>query len=734
MALSTDFEILFPRKPGLATYAGNLNFDTRTEGKAIPAFGHFLLSTTDRLHYAVSAIETQAPTTSLPRQYCGINETMWRLDNGTETSSAVFSDVIQGMVLCDSGDATNGDSVAANSTILLVGFGSSTSQYASYRVVTSADSASGGVDTAWFKKTTNTNAQFWLVVKAGPDLYAVTDAGVAVLGEWRISKCPRGSDPTLTASWGNGLAVGGPEWGITGLAPLGDSIAVGKPDGLYYYDDQTKRFRNVLPELVSAPHAVNGKGLTPVPNGVLYPTHDGHLYFFDGVQLQDVSPDKGTMPRDAGYARITAIAPIGDEVYCIRETGQNTTQGLGLQVVTYIAGTETDVTANVTDGNFSTGATLSTFGNAANDRIFIGANQPLEGICVRVTTNVNAASVHFAAPYYSNGTTGSSEPFSTSFTQFSGIRDGSILKTSGVSLVNTSFPPAASNALITWTDINSYDLSTLTQLDLSGGNSSKYWYALKATASGTGMTSGTRIDEIEVIPARAGIPITAANDFTHRWRAGMLSEVLVAKIKGISTYEWHSVYHIDTGGGVWAAAWHQGRPGQSSGNQNMGPGLVLWGRYTRAFISESPLRDVSRTIAPVIAAYGTTKPGPLLDLAPGGTYLTSGDDANNKYALKVIDAFEVMGDFLQQDDVIRIHCQMDEIDIKKTVEMHGSPWRVDVVDDVFICSKLQAWLEYADAAAGDIKAPEIKHVKVYFHIAETDNLPLAPDTQIPEAT
>lgn len=705
---------LYPRRPGLENYSGNLNFDTRNPGKATPAFDHYFLETTDQLHYYVRAIETVAPTTGVPRQYAGVNKKARRKDTGsTITDDTTFNDVVQGMVIGDNGSGVK---------IMLIGFGSSTNPRIAYRSLTTDT-------TPWTVQTTSTYAQFWLIDKAGADLYAVTDAGVAILGEYRISKCPAGNDPTLAASWGNGLEVGTPEWAITGIASIGDSIVVGKPDGLYAYNDQTKRFENVLPFLVDAPHAVNGKGMRAVPNGVLYPMHDGGLFFFDGVGVKDVSPDRGkVLPRDAGLARISALAPIGNEIYAIRESWQSTTQGLGLTVITRIAGTYTDVTADVTNGNLSNGANVGTFGNAADDCILVGLNEPMEGIVVRVTENVNAAVQSFATPEYSDGTTGTSAPFDSSFTAFSGsIVDNSILSVASTSLVNTGFPPGASNAVITWTDINAFDLMTSTEIQFGGsiGTLTKYWIRLKRV-SATGMTAGTRIDELEAIPSRAGLPITAANDFTHRWRAGGLTEVLVARITGTTAYDWHSVYHVHTLGGNWAAAWHSGRAGQASGAQNLGPQLVIWGRHKATVISESQTRDTTRTLGPRIAQYGSSKPGPLLNLTPGG------EDFGDVTKEKSLKGIAVDGRYAQPTDKIHVYCQFDDHDAIKIGTAYGLPAYVSYASGRF--RRLNVWLGYEDAANGDKSAPQILYAEADYTEHGQYEWPRDRATQTPEAT
>lgn len=702
-------EQLLPRDPGSASTLGNINFETRYSGKTTPAFDNFeITGSADVLHYFIDAIETIAPlgttTGGQPRQYAGANFTMFRLDNMTRTADTTFADVVQGMVICDNGSGAK---------VLLVGFGSSSSIKNATRSLTT--------DTApWTTTNAGTGAQFWGICKAGADIYAVTDAGVAVLGEYRVSKCPQGNDPTLAASWGNGLEVGTPEWAIGGLAAIGDSIVAGKPDGLYYYNDQTKRFENVMAFLEKAPHALNGKGMKAIQNGVLYPTHDGKLFFFDGVAVQEVTPLKGLpVPRDTLTSRITAVADNGDTVAVAMECWQNTTQALGLKVVTRIAGTYTDVTTSVSDGNFTTGANMGTFGNAADDALYVGANVPLEAVNVWVTRLVNAAVQSFATPQYSNGTTGSAAPFDSSFTSFTAGSDASILSVAATSLVNTGYPAAASNARLTWTDINSFDVSTLTSIQFGGavGTLSRYWYRWKRV-SATGMTANTTIDELEIVPCRPGLPnkgiLTTTTNFTRRNAAGGLTHIFLAKRERSVGFIWSDVYAVHTLGGVWAMAWTSGRVvSGATGGQNLGQGLALWGRFRQFLIGEGATRDPSRTIAPVLAAFKTSDPGPVLNLTPGGTYLS--DPTRNKSLDRVV----IETRFVQPADTMHIYGQWDETDIVYLGAMRGGPGFVDCTAMGLGEGRyLQLWLAFDQTVAGGQpwEAPEIRNAWVEYDL------------------
>ena len=716
-------ERLFPRVASEGSFLGNTNMTSHFAGRIMPSFGHsYMTNSGDVLHFFVDVIETIAPTgTSTggnPRQYAGANKTMYRLDNGTRTSDTTFNDVVQGMVICDNGSGTK---------ILLVGFGSSTNPRVAYRSLTTDT-------TPWTVQTTSTYAQFWLITKAGADVYAVTDAGVAILGEYRISKCPSGNDPALAASWGNGLEVGTPEWPIVGIAPIGDSIVAAKADGLYYYNDQTKRFQNVLPHLIHAPHALNGKGTKAVTNGVLYPTHDGKLYFFDGVAVQEVTPLKDkTIPRDVLTSRITAIADNGDTVAVVTECWQNTTQGLGLKVVKVDGGTPTDLTTNVTDGSLATGGSVSGLGTTTTDYLYVGADVPIEAVIVRVTRNVNAASEAFDTPQYSNGTTGTADPFTSSFTAFTAIVDGSILGTAGISLVNTGFPTGASNAALTWTDIDAFKLMKSTEIQFGGavGTLTKYW--VRFPVGTTGFTASTEIDEVEIVPGRAGLPdsglLTQATNFTNRDRAVGIVHVRLGKRERTVGFVWHDVYALNMYGGVWAMAWHTGRV--SGGN--LGQLLVLWGRYKQAMILEGPSRDPARTIQPALASYGTTEPGPLFNVVPEGTYL--GDPTRRKQlsAVYVDTKFADPATATDSDD-FSLYGQWDEADIVHIGSWSGGPAKIDTAN-MGEGRLLRLWIAQNFATGSRLPAARITGVHVeYDYVGERFDFAQDRKIQTPEAT
>lgn len=646
------------------SYLGSMNMDTSHVGRAIPWFDFAEVSATDRLHYPTFVVETTNPTGN-PRVYYGINKTVYRYEDGTETADNAFNDVVQGGLIVDNGSGTD---------ILLVTFGSSTNPRVAYRSLTTDT-------TPWTTQTTSTYMQAWGITSANGDVYAVTDAGVAVLGEHRVSKCPAATDPTLAASYGAGIPCGQPDFQINDIAPLNDGVIAAKPNGLWDYDDKIKKFKNKLPHLEKAPHTVNGKGLFSGTNGCYYNTQSGHTYFYDGHNSHDISISRGKdLPRDVLTSRITAMTEAPDgTLIALTESFQNVVEGpqaaaKGMRVFTYLAGTMAEITTNVTDNKLSTGGSMATFGNAADDALFVVYPEPWEGISVRNTRAVNAASQAFGTPSYSNGTAGSTAPFDSSFTAFTAGIDGSILKDSGISLVNTGFPPGASNPVLTWTDIDAWDKMDSTTLTLPNGIGAVtgYWARWKRTTA-TGMTAGTEIDEVDVIPSRPGLPngngLTQSTNFTHREAAGCLGKVFLGRRVGPTRVQWFEVGAIHTLPGAWKMILTMAR---GSSLSNGGPHLLIIGRYKRIVIALGATLDPSRTPVPRLVQRTTGEPAPILSITNFDPSLFS--DEFNPRRRHMCKATMVSGRYIQPADTITMYARWDESDKWFEVDQRqGSP-------------------------------------------------------------
>jgi hypothetical protein len=616
---------------------GSTNVDARF-GRITAAFDHFFLADTDRLHYAVRAIEYKAPLADIatsgqaPRQYCGQNRIVRRP---------------------------------------FVTFGNSGTIKNAVRSLAAADST-------WTSNTAGADAQMYQVEKAGADLYGVTDAGVSAgIGDWHISKCPSGNNPTLAASWGNGLEVGGPEWIITGLAAI---------------------------------------------NGVLYPTHDGKLYFFDGVSTQEVTPEKswGVVPRDVGISRITAIADNGAQVAVVMEAAQTGTQNAATLIVNRVTvGLDaTAITTNLIDGSFATGASPTA---SSGVHVDVWADVPFEGVIFYVTRVANASSGTINSVNYSSAT--------DTFTSAGGFIDNTKIGTGGGSFSYVGYPTSASYGVVRPKAINMYDLMQKVDFNYASGTDVSQKYGMRFSFTGT-IDTATMIDEIEIIPCRAGLPITAIHDFSHIDRAGLTQHIYVADRSRTTDFVWRDAYTVDSFGGTWALCWHNGRLGQSSGQQNTGQSLIGWGRHRTFAINESPTRDPTRTLYPMLVESGTTKPAPVYNITPDGW------DGDRPDVEKVITQLRINCRYLQPGDNLKLYMQFNDNDCILVGQSYGAPAHFDLSSQpAFRWCNL--WVQIVDNQTTAAKAPEIRHIEWDWEVAGPrgdGQLPQDPAPSVPPAT
>ncbi len=642
------FEI-FPNigtKPGV--YPGSTNIQIE-DGKFMPTFDNGAMAgSADILHYFLKEVIETTNAAGNPRQWAFGNKSAFYHEDGTRTTDTTFSDVVQGAAIVNDG---------SGATLLIVGFGTGKPDGANQGTYTKA-LPSG----AWTANTAadTSKATFWKIITVGPDAYAMTggaasgtNLGRTLIGEYHIAKCSYNADPRLAASWVNIQPVGTPQWPIIDLAQLGDSFCVAKGDGLWYWNSRTLRFYNALSRVQFLPHALNGKGMTAGENCVWYPMADGRLFSFDGTTTTEHTPWKDEIqPRDAYTSRASAIADCGDVVYVRSEPNYsvvaapraNAALGMRVFTTTGAGATITEITANVVDGVLTTGANVNGLGANATDRLTIGLLQPAEAFILRVTRLANTAVNNFVSPTCSNGATG--------WTTLGTIRDGSILSTAGVSLALTGYPPGASEAVLGWTQNNSYDISTL---DTFNGIAGLYWYQFSfANTTGFGNAGNNpTIDEIDVVPSRGGLPNTglmATTNYTHRNNAGGIGHVYIGRRSG-TTITWMDTYAIDDGGGVWAMAKTTARSGTMT---NGGQPLLLWGRYQQTIIAESITRDPSRTQYPKLVQVTAGKLPPML----AASKLVMGDPS---YLTKLQNIF-IEGQFIQPVDKLDVYAWWDNAD------------------------------------------------------------------------
>lgn len=679
----------------------------------MPAFDHDPMSgSADILHYFIKeAIEAQNPSGN-PRQYAFGNINAYYHEDGIRTLDQAFTAgaVVQGAAIVEGPPFANG----VGTKKLLVSFGAApglTAETTRLRTLTT-DTAAW---TAAVPTSTATAATMFKIITLGDGSMiaatgsgqSTTNIGRTTLGEYMVAKCPRGSDPTLAASWGNVQAVGTPEWPIIDLAPFRDTFAVAKGDGCYVWDDRTKRFRNMLDRVKFLPHALNGKGMAAGENGVWYPMSDGRLFFFDGTTMREETPFKGiSLPRDVLQSRASAIADRGDVVAVRMEAFYNTVSppraatSLGMKVILVKGSTATDITTLVTNGKLSDGGLIGGIG-AAGSKLYIGMNQPFEGAVLNVTRLPNAAVNSFTTPEYSNGAAG--------WPSLGTVVDFTILGTAGISCALTGFPPVASSSLLSWTSPQAYDLMALETVAFGGsvGNIGPLYWARWSFTNTTLFTSTTEIDEVSPIASRDGLPntglLTSATNFTHRSNANCTGKIVIGR-RTAQGIKWNDEYELNDFGGVWAMAWTTARTGAVS---NGGQALLSWGRAKQEVISESVTRDPSRTLYPLLFKDATKGPLPRLALRR----LRVGDAAFRKKLLAV----SIEGEFIQPDDVMSVYAWWDNASnlAVQLDTVYGNPAVVKPPPDFGESGReLNIDIVFSDTSQLDATAPYITSVIV----------------------
>ena len=708
----------YPVFPDLKQYPGSVNMQIEN-GKAMPTFDHgAMTNSADTLYPFIRVCMDTTNPAGNPRHYSFANKKVFYFEDGARTddfatnqAGAPLLDVVTGAAIVEGPPFTNTIGVKK----LLLGFGNSSSEHNRLRTLTTDT-------TPWTTaNTAATQASFWQIITVGADVFAVTGAaqsgtniGLTQLGEWHIAKCPYGSDPSLAASYTNVLPVGTPEWPILDLVPLREAFCVSKADGLWYWNGRTKRFTNAMDGIKNfAVHPGNGKGMSAGPGVVWYPTADGKLFRFDGVNVVEETPWKsvGLLPRDAITSRVTAIADRGDivavrtEAFYNAVTGPRAAAALGLRVftVTGVGQTVTEITTNVTDGSLATGydVTTNSLGANATDKLVFGVNTPVEGFTVRVTRNPNSAVNSFVTPQCSNGSGG--------WTSLGTVVDGTILGTAGISLVINAFPAAGSAGYLGWTSLQSYDLSATDTFNSIAG---LYWYRF-SFATTTAFNGSATIDEIDAITTRGGWPntglISTTNNFSHRDRAGGLGHVYIGK-RVANQIVWADTYAVNDFGSVWAMGWTSARSGTMT---NGGNPLLLHGRYQQTIIAESILRDPSRTQYPKLIQGSSTKPFPALAFRN----LQLGDPSQ----LKMLNAINVQGQFIQPTDQMAVYAWWDNSDkIYELGTLYGSPatFNVTPMMQTGYGRLLNFDIVFSDASQNNPTAPYIERV-----IVDLDDVP-----------
>ena len=607
---------------GLINVTGSMNVEVVPEG-VVPAFDHGeLTGSADQSHYWHSPVVTKNPSGN-PRIYVGANRKILKIEDGAITTDITFDDVTQGLfIFADATDAKR----------LIAWFGNSTAHDADgghwWRNLTSASDAGSyttGAAGPWTEHSGATALTAFLVKNYGPDGYIVTsDTGKAGLNEWKLRKIVHGLYDGTIANSGAAEPVGSGDWPIIGLAMLRNAPVVGTGAGAHIRNTTDKFYEPLRPMQENTAHGLNNKVMVPSENGVVYSDSAGKLWETDGANEIEITPPR--MGKDIKRGRIEFAADRGDVLAVGHGVAGTVLTGpqaaaIGIRVFTRIAGTWAEITTEAMDAKLATpsSANMNAWGGTATDRLLVMSPVPLWGFIPRVTRNPNANTNSFTNP---QGTSTGAEAAGSLSVDLGTVIDTTILGTAARSLVLTGLPPAASEPLISWTNIESYanvgKSSALTITGISGSPfANMYAYEVSPTNT-TAMSTTTTIDEIDFVLARPGFglndtsgPFTQANDFSSLWASGMLTEVDFGDRRR-GTYQWSTPYTLYTkAGGILVAAWSAITTGAMT---NGGQALTLFGRSGQYVIAEGVTRNPLATKVPRLCQWTTTEPGPSLAL------------------------------------------------------------------------------------------------------------------------
>ena len=715
-------------EPSRTGAPGSVNAHT-LNGRFTPSYEQkaIVSGSSDLLGRPTRAIETQSPAylggsrdLHTPRQYFGADKYVFRVQDGIMVNDSTnngtgitWTQAVQDIVACRVGN-TDGLLAVFGNVNLASGQGNRA------RDLTIDSPLSWG-------ETPNTGtASFaaWKIIKAGSSLYAVCDSGRVPIppstGDYRVSECPAGNDPQLAASWGNGIEVGTSEWNITGLAAIGNAPVVGKPDGLYYYSETTRRYENVLKHFELLPHPDNGLVTQSVSGGVMYTTYDGGAFLFDGVTVQDVSPKKlwSDLGKTVPSSRITAIADRGDVIDMALQTASQLSGNFAFAIRLTKAGVTT-LTSSTQNGAFQDGLLLT--GMTTGDTLDVFSDYPFVGVYLRVTRIPNTVNaVKWGTLSYTSA--------ANTFTAYTSFKDGT-RKGAGGSLSVVGFPPVGGTQLVQPTDVASCSLQTNSSVTYASGPAAS-GYGMRLTLTGGTINPGTELDEIEIVPARAGMPnggfyTNASFNHTPRIRSGMLTRIISMRRKGAQGFIPHDSHYLDMYGEVTAMAWHAGRV---AGANNIGNALMLYGRFSQKAIVFGATGDPFTDVYPTVVAESATVPGALWQIM----YEWDGGDAT---LTKNINWVAIDTRYVEPGDEWEVFAQHDEMDIVSVASGRGGP--IKFMPQIADFRYMNMWIAFRRTEPQRfVNAPQLlEPITVeYAVVGDPASWPRDRATQIPNTT
>lgn len=612
------------KHPDRSSYNWAYNWDCTEEGRAVPAIAPIKIAPTTftNLGRISCAFAWEDITTGRPLVLAGLGlggtAATYLLRDGSydvEGTDSSSSAIISGGVLWRYDD--KGGSADEPDTEMA---------YFTRATGVSATAALWQRDkSASYNDTGHTISPYGIYV-VGSQLWIVSANG------YEVQKWSLDTDPGLSGSYGTAIPVGRPTYPVTHIGNLGGSPFVIKGDAAFKYDPSAATAEFISTLTFSSPHKENGRGTATDGRSRLYiPSVEGHLVVVTpGFQSLQTPARNRLIDRDTPYGRITAMACDLENVYAAIAPGQINTTQIGMTVVLNDVGvSQTDVTANVTDGKFATVADCSALGGT--DWILVGADEPFLGVEMRFNT-VGTGGLATSTPtiaYTSAATT---------FTTASGGYDGTggLAKDGVVTVQN-----ATSDNLLTtgtpWVKTTAY-----------AGSSSKYW--MKLTYSG-GASMQAKIAEMRIIPFRPPLD-DAVMPETAYCIGGAFPRILVGHWHG-EDIVWNHVWTLNAST-IEQMVVASGECGAVTSKRAL---YCFDASLNVHVIPIGPDAGPARAPWPKLADYSES--GVAADTHAIGF---SGIDFGQVVRFK--DGLEIDMTAVQSDDAVRVYCRWDEDEVR----------------------------------------------------------------------
>jgi hypothetical protein len=327
---------------------------------------------------------------------------------------------------------------------------------------------------------------------------------------YKVSKCPAGSNPLTLLSWGTDIQVGTSESRITALSAIGAAPIVFKEDGVYVYIEADDRFENQFRVL---PHPFNFVNVTPDGAGGLYTVlADGQIVHISKFGSITAFHPLGGKPigRDTPDGTTAALVTHGADIYALLYPTRDFVQPSGLTVLktTDNFSTFSGYSAQAQDGSSATVVDLSSLGTLVQgDALLIGFDAPF--LAARFVTlpsgNGNNAILSGAI---SDGVSTFVDVTIKDATKFYDVTNSQPFGLIGANEIVLDLPS---------------DLSVWMKDTYDGFE--KYWLRITTSAA---FDSSVTVSEISIVVKRAAPAFaTTNNDNAEVWEAsGLLAKVL----------------------------------------------------------------------------------------------------------------------------------------------------------------------------------------------------------------